>query len=103
MRTLRAGGMGCISATANVNPFAISELADHWQDSDADEKQAQLDIVRSAFAKYPMIPAMKTAVAHFSKDASWGLVVPPLIDLKPEQQTALLVDLDKIQFKMNGL
>jgi 4-hydroxy-tetrahydrodipicolinate synthase len=50
-----------------------------------------------------MIPAMKTAVAHFSNDASWAPVVPPLIDLKPEQQTALLADLETIQFKMNGL
>jgi len=103
MRTLRAGGMGCISATANVNPLAISELAGHWQNTDADEKQAQLDIVRSVFAKYPMIPAMKTAVAHFSKDASWTPVVPPLIDLKQEQQSALLADLEKIQFGMSGL
>ena len=103
MRTLRAGGMGCISATANVNPLAISELAGHWQNADADEKQAQLDIVRSVFAKYPMIPAMKTAVAHFSKDASWTPVVPPLIDLKQEQQSALLADLEKIQFGMSGL
>ena len=103
MRTLRAGGMGCISATANVNPQAISELAGHWQDAGADEKQAKLDVVRSVFAKYPMIPAMKTAVAHFSKDPSWTPVVPPLIDLKSEQQTALLADLENIQFKMNGL
>ncbi len=103
MRTLRAGGMGCISATANVNPKAISDLAGHWQDADADDQQAQLDIVRSTFAKYPMIPAMKTAVAHFSKDAAWVPVVPPLIDLKLEQQTSLLADLEKIQFTMNGL
>ena len=103
MRTLRAGGMGCISATANVNPKAISDLAAHWQDADADEQQAQLDIVRSAFAKYPMIPAMKTAVAHFSKESTWESVLPPLIGLQPEQKVSLLSDLEKIQFSMPGL
>ena len=103
MRTLRAGGMGCISATANVNPKAISDLAMHWQDAAADERQAQLDIVRSAFAKYPMIPAMKTAVAHFSKDSTWESVLPPLIGLQPEQKVSLLSDLEKIQFSMTGL
>lgn len=103
MRTLRAGGMGCISATANVNPKAISDLAMHWQDAAADERQAQLDIVRSAFAKYPMIPAMKTAVAHFSKDSHWESVLPPLIGLQAEQKVSLLSDLEKIQFSMIGL
>jgi 4-hydroxy-tetrahydrodipicolinate synthase len=103
MRTLRAGGMGCISATANVNPKAISDLAMRWQDADADERQAQLDIVRSAFAKYPMIPAMKTAVAHFSKESTWESVLPPLIGLQPEQKVSLLSDLEKIQFSMPGL
>ncbi len=103
MRTLRAGGVGCISATANVNPKAISDLAADWQAANADERQAQLDVVRSTFAKYPMIPAMKSAVAHFSKDAHWAHVLPPLVDLKPEQQTALIADLEKIHFTMLGL
>jgi 4-hydroxy-tetrahydrodipicolinate synthase len=103
MRTLRAGGVGCISATANVNPKAISDLAADWQASNADERQAELDVIRSTFAKYPMIPAMKSAVAHFAKDAQWAHVLPPLVDLKPEQQTALLSDLEKIHFTMSGL
>src|SRR5262252_11217537 len=32
--TLRGGGAGCISATANVNPAAIARLAATWRDSD---------------------------------------------------------------------
>jgi 4-hydroxy-tetrahydrodipicolinate synthase len=103
MRTLRAGGVGCISATANVNPKAIAELAGQWQAPNADERQAELDVVRSTFAKYPMIPAMKSAVAHFSKDAHWAHVLPPLVDLKPDQQSALIADLGKIHFTMAGL
>jgi 4-hydroxy-tetrahydrodipicolinate synthase len=31
LRALRAGGVGCISAMANVNPKAIADLAAHWQ------------------------------------------------------------------------
>jgi 4-hydroxy-tetrahydrodipicolinate synthase len=103
MRTLRAGGVGCISATANVNPKAISDLAANWQGSNADESQTQLDVVRSTFAKYPMIPAMKVAVAHFAKDTSWETVLPPLIPLKEEQKTGLLADLAKLNFQIQGL
>ncbi|QWE16166.1 dihydrodipicolinate synthase family protein [Polynucleobacter sp. AP-Nino-20-G2] len=103
MRALRAGGVGCISATANVNPRAIAELAAHWKESDADQRQAGLDQVRSIFAQYQMIAGMKTAVAHYSKDPEWLRVRPPLIQLSADQQAKLLSELEKINFSMPGL
>lgn len=103
MRALRAGGVGCISATANVNPRAIAELAAHWRESDADQRQATLDQVRSVFAQYQMIAGMKTAVAHFSKDPEWLRVRPPLMQLSADQQAKLLSELQKINFSMPGL
>ncbi len=103
MRTLRAGGVGCISATANVNPRAIAELAANWKESDADQRQTALDQVRSIFAQYQMIAGMKTAVAHFSKDSEWLRVRPPLMQLSADQQAKLLSELQKINFSMPGL
>ena len=103
MRTLRAGGVGCISATANVNPKAIAELAAHWRESDADQRQMDLDQVRSIFAQYQMIAGMKTAVAHYSKDSEWLRVRPPLMQLSADQQAKLLSELQKINFSMPGL
>ena len=103
MRTLRAGGVGCISATANVNPKAIADLAANWHASDADQKQADLDKVRAVFAQYQMIAGMKTAVAHFSKNPEWLRVRPPLMQLNADQQAKLLGELQKINFSMPGL
>jgi len=103
MRALRAGGVGCISATANVNPKAIADLAPHWRESNADERQAGLDKVRAVFAKYQMIAGMKTAVAHYSKDPDWLRVRPPLMQLSAEQQAKLLSELQQINFSMPGL
>jgi 4-hydroxy-tetrahydrodipicolinate synthase len=103
MRALRAGGVGCISATANVNPRAIAELAAHWRESDADQRQGALDQVRSVFAKYQMIAGMKTAVAHYSKDSEWLRVRPPLVQLSADQQAKLLGELQKMNFSMTGL
>jgi len=103
MRALRAGGVGCISATANVNPKAIADLAAHWTESNADERQAELDQVRGIFAKYQMIAGMKTAVAHYSKDPEWLRVRPPLMQLSAEQQAQLLGELQAIHFSMPGL
>jgi 4-hydroxy-tetrahydrodipicolinate synthase len=100
---MRNGGAGCISATANVNPAAIARLHDTWRDADADAQQARLDEIRGTFAKYPMIPALKAAVAHWSDMPEWATVRPPLVPLTREQASALVSDLAQRRFDMPGL
>lgn len=103
LATLRAGGAGCISATANVNPRAIARLASQWQAADADAQQRALDAVRAAFQKQPMIPALKAAVAHWSGDPQWTSVRPPLCRLEDAQRRELLAALDALGFDMPGV
>lgn len=103
LRSLRAGGVGCISATANVNPKAIAALAAHWQDPDADARQAALDQVRGVFQKRPMIAAMKAAIAYFSGDSQWSALRPPLMALNQDQQNSLITEMASIGFQMTGL
>ena len=100
---MRSGGKGCISATANVNPAAIHKLYANWQSADADALQAGLDQVRGIFQKYPMIPAMKRAIAHWSGHAGWSTVRPPLVELGEEQAAALIAELEQCGFSMSGL
>jgi 4-hydroxy-tetrahydrodipicolinate synthase len=100
---MRNGGAGCISATANVNPAAIARLYDTWREADADAQQKRLDAIRGTFAKYPMIPALKAAVAHWSGIAEWATVRPPLVALTREQATSLVNDLVQQEFDMPGL
>jgi len=100
---MRNGGKGCISATANVNPAAIHNLYANWQSAAADKLQAGLDTVRNAFQKYPMIPAMKFAIAHWSGHAPWATVRPPLVEVTAEQSKALIADLEQCGFAMLGL
>ncbi len=100
---LRSGGKGCISATANVNPAAIHKLYAEWQSADADKQQQDLDRIRSIFQKYPMIPAMKRAIAHWSGHAAWATVRPPLVEVNAEQSKALIADLEQAGFAMPGL
>lgn len=103
LATLRGGGAGCISATANVNPAAIAKLADTWQQDDADEQQADLVRTRNVFQDYVMIPALKAAVAHYSKDPEWIRLRPPLVELNEAQRAELVGKLDAIGFDMPGL
>ena len=100
---MRGGGAGCISATANTNPAAIARLYDTWRDADADAQQKRLDEIRGTFAKYPMIPALKAAIAHWSGDGEWANVRPPLVALTPEQRASLVSDLQARGFGMPEL
>jgi len=103
LQNMRNGGAGCISATANVNPGPIARLFDTWQNADADAQQARLDEIRGTFAKFPMIPALKAAIAHHGGDPTWTTVRPPLVALTPEQSNALVTELDQRNFTMPGL
>jgi 4-hydroxy-tetrahydrodipicolinate synthase len=103
LQGMRNGGAGCISATANTNPGPIARLHDTWQNADADAQQKRLDDIRATFAKYPMIPALKAAVAHYGGDAGWAKVRPPLVELTPDQAKSLIADLDARGFTMPGL
>ena len=103
LQGLRAGGVGCISATANVNPGAIARLFATWKADDADTQQGRLNEIRTIFARYPMIPALKAAIAHYGGDASWAMVRPPLVELTQLQTASLTADLDRAGFTMPGL
>ena len=102
LQGMRHGGAGCISATANVNPRAIARLAASWRATDSDTQQLRLNEIRSIFAKYPMIPALKATIAHYSGDASWATVRPPLMELTREQKTSLVDELDGAGFELHA-
>src|SRR6266849_1791466 len=72
LANMRNGGVGTISATANVNPAAICELYKKWNTTDnADQQQSKLNVVREVFSnrKFPsMIAALKQAIAIYADD-----------------------------------
>ena len=100
---MRHGGAGCISATANVNPAAIVRLYETWQDTGAEGQQQQLNLIRDTFGKYVVIPALKACTGHFSGDARWDIVRPPLMPMDAEDKDTLVSDLYNLGFGMPGL
>ncbi|HEX2825269.1 MAG TPA: dihydrodipicolinate synthase family protein [Burkholderiales bacterium] len=103
LANMREGGAGCISATANVNPAMIAKLYREWKNADADKQQEQLNAIRKATGQYIMIPALKAVVAHYSGDAQWAQVRPPLTELTQEQAQKVINDLEGLGFEMPGL
>ena len=100
---MRHGGVGCITATGNVNPAAIDNVYRNWQSADADKLQAGITATRMAVQKVPMIPALKAIVAKFSDDPEWSTVRPPLIENTQAQLDGLFADLKALNFDMPGI
>ena len=65
--------------------------------------QAGITATRTLFQKYPMIPALKAAIAHHAGDSGWSTVRPPLVELNASQYQSLVVDLAQHGFDMPGL
>jgi dihydrodipicolinate synthase/N-acetylneuraminate lyase len=102
LANMQNGGVGTISATANVNPAAIHELYTEWKNQDADEQQAKLNVVRQVFSsrKFPsMIATLKQAIAIYAEDPAWAKVRPPLVELTSEQAKTLAEELKAIDFR----
>jgi 4-hydroxy-tetrahydrodipicolinate synthase len=100
LANMRNGGVGTISASANVNPAAIHKLYKQWNTADdadhADQQQSKLNVVRGVFSsrKFPsMIAALKQAIAIYADDPAWRTVRPPLVELAPEQAKTLAAEL----------
>lgn len=100
---MRGGGAGCITATGNVNPAAINGVFENWKGADADTLQAGITATRMLFQRYPMIPALKAAIAHHSGDTGWSTVRPPLLELDAGQCQRLIGDLATRGFAMPGI
>src|SRR5438034_6062180 len=107
LANMRNGGVGTISATANVNPAAIHKLYKHWNTADdTDQQQSKLNAVRELFSsrKFPsMIAALKQAIAIYADDPAWAKVRPPLVVLTPDQAKTLAAELKAIGFAMPGV
>src|SRR4029450_9140506 len=71
LQNMLHGGARWIGATANVHPGPIARLFDTWRAADADAQQARLDVIRGVFQRFPMIPALKSGIAHHGGGAGW--------------------------------
>jgi 4-hydroxy-tetrahydrodipicolinate synthase len=103
LATLRGGGAGTISAICNVSPASIARLAREWRNADADAQQKAVDRVRAVLSAYPMVPALKAAIAQFGGDEAWARVRPPLVAIGAEQRREIGDNLRAIDFSMPGI
>ncbi len=103
LENMRGGGVGCITATGNINPAAINKVFEGWCGPSADALQKDITATRGIMQKYPMMAALKAVIAHFGRDRDWATVRPPLVELTPAQSKSLIAELEARFFEMPGL
>ncbi len=101
--TLRGGGVGCITATGNIDPARIRRVFETWTTAEADGIQERVSQFRKVMQKYPMIPALKAVIGHFRKDQDWRRVRPPLVAVDDAMAKALVADVLADGFDMPGM
>ena len=103
LEALRGGGAGCITATANVNPGAIDRLFREWRSPAAERLQEEVNAVRGAIERRPVIPGLKAILAHHAGDPEWLTLRPPHVELPAAEREALLAELEARGFEMPEL
>jgi 4-hydroxy-tetrahydrodipicolinate synthase len=102
LETMRHGGAGSITATANINAAQIRQLFSSWQEEGAEELQARITTTRRTYEAFPTIPALKAVAADFYGAEDWRTVRPPLLSLDADQQRTLVASLADAGFKMGA-
>lgn len=93
---LEHGGMGCISATCNINPAAIRHVYDVGTGAKTDDLESLNDNMvsfRKIVEQYGPIPAMKGLLAIKRGESRWGNVRPPILPASAAKTEQLLKDL----------
>jgi 4-hydroxy-tetrahydrodipicolinate synthase len=95
LANLRAGSVGCISATTNVTGPLAQKLYRSWQGPDADRLQAELTETRLTLQGYPLISGLKTVMERISGNKGWAHMLPPNMPLTAARQSELLAKLEQ--------
>ena len=89
---LQDGGIGCITAVANIASNHAGDVYAAWRAGDGvamAEAQRQLSAVRKAVCAYPLSAALKDIVAASRDDRDWRTVRPPLVELDDAESANL--------------
>lgn len=88
-RAAKLGFAGCISATANVTgPFAQAAWSGGTEEARA-AGLAEAIRLRAEIARFPLVSAVKEALALIHRRDGWRRTMPPLTGLSREQSAGL--------------
>jgi 4-hydroxy-tetrahydrodipicolinate synthase len=85
LSVLKAGGSGCISASANLTSPEAAGVYEAWKKGNGENEQARLSMLREVLETYPSIGTLKYLFAKLSGDKDWLNIRPPNVILTAEE------------------
>jgi 4-hydroxy-tetrahydrodipicolinate synthase len=92
----QAGFAGCISATVNLNADLCARA--YWN-ADAAALNAAV-AVRGLFEGRPVVPGVKSVLAHIHGDPAWARVMPPLEPSSPAEAAEVAARYDAVRARL---
>ena len=93
LKILREGGVGCISATANLTAPECQRVYQAWKNNKqkvAEEAQMNLTNLRKTLENYPLVSELKSLFASKTNTEEWENMLPPfdpILDKQVEELT----------------
>ncbi len=90
-RAVREGGQGCIAGLANIAPDLMLPLVRQGRE------EPRVNQLVNEIGKYPVLPAVKSLIAHRTGDKAWLTMRPPLVALDAARAERLAAACDLIR------
>jgi 4-hydroxy-tetrahydrodipicolinate synthase len=92
----QAGFAGCISATVNLNADLCARA--YWHADKAALNAATA--IRGLFDGKPVVPGVKSVLAHIHGDPAWARVMPPLEPSSPAEATEVAARYEAVRARL---
>jgi len=90
--TLKIGGFGCISASANLTSIYCQKVYQAWNNKQIDraiDAQKKLSNLRKTLEYHPFIPGIKCLLNKHSNSKVWENMLPPIYPLLNNQVNSI--------------
>ena len=88
LKILREGGVGCISATANLTAPECQRVYQAWKNNKqkvAEQAQINLTDLRKTLENYPLVSELKSLFASKTNAEEWENMLPPFAPILDKQ------------------
>lgn len=85
LQILRAGGVGCISASANLTSLEAAAVYTAWKNGVGEKEQERVSTLRAVLESYPSIATLKYVFAKLTGNQDWLNIRPPNVILSEQE------------------
>ena len=95
---LKAGAVGCISASANLTSPEAAIVYEAWKKGGGEKEQARLSMLREVLESYPSIGTLKYVFAKLTGNKNWLNIRPPNMIITSDEGSQIEQKLKELNY-----